>query len=875
MPPTDPDADSILRRWDEVDALFQEALGLPPDQRAAFLEESCGGDLELLGLMQDLLEESEALEGFLDQPTDPGPFRQEHDLLLGSLEGLRLGAFQLEELVGRGGLGVVYRGRRVVGGFEQRVAVKLLLDPRREAVIRRFERERAILASLSHPGIATLLDGGTAPDGRPYLVMEFVDGVPITHYCNEARLGIRERLGLFLRVCEAVAAAHAHLVVHRDLKPSNILVTPSGDPKLLDFGIAKLLAPEDGDEESHRTALTGTGVRALSPAYASPEQVKGEPVAIASDVFQLGTLLYELLTGQRPHSEAGLTPATLIPAICQEDPPRPSNAVQKPPPRGISPTRTRSRLEGDLDTIVMKALRKEPEARYGSVVELAEDIRRHLEGEPVRARAASHWYRLGKFLGRNRLAVALTAFLVLGVSAGVAGLWAHSSRMQVERDRAQLEAQRAEAVTGFLMDLFDDAGESGARDTLTVGRLLALGEERLLDRDDPPSVRIQLLDALQTAYGRVGVTASMQRVQEAHVAAVRDHYGPDHLQTAEALIIQGHRLTGYRHFDRAVQRLEEGVEILRSESAPLGPPGSDPASAEAPDASQLLEWGLRGLARTYRQLERVDEALEVTQEYLALREDSEPDDSAPDELEQDLALLAFVLRGQERYEEAAELYEEAVAYGRRTEDGVRAGTVNNYASLLRAMERYDESEALFREARTLLWPAEGEEPSDGLDTVHANLIDLLSLLGRHDEQLEVAREALELLRTTHRPDHWRVGRAALNVGRAHREAGACHRAEPFFREALQVYTVELGGDHLWTARPRIMLGACLLELERADEAEETLLRAEAVLANSSGAPPALWEDTLATLVRLYEAQGRVEEATRYRTLLAERRGDGA
>ncbi len=874
MSRSDEARDPLLSRWREVDHLFEEALELEPEQRDAFLEDRCSGDPELRRLVDELLEESEGLEGFMGRPSGPGPFAGSEDLLLGGLKGLQLGVFQLEELVGRGGLGVVYRARRVHGGFDQEVAVKLLLDPWGEGVIRRFERERAILASLNHPGIATLMDGGTAPDGRPYLVMEFVDGIPITDYCEEAGLGISERLGLFVRVCDAVASAHAQLVVHRDLKPSNILITPQGDPKLLDFGIATLLDPQRADG-SHATRLTRTGIRALSPAFASPEQVQGDPATIPSDVFQLGALLYQMLTGRRPHAGADASPASLVAAICEEDPPAPSAAIGEEGGAGLTPAKLRARLSGDLDTIILKALRKDPTSRYGSVAQLADDIRRHLDGMPVRARAASKRYRAGRFLARHRTAVALVSTLVVGLVVGIAGLLVHSSRLEVERDRAQAETERAEALAGFLLDLFDDAEESGALDTLSVGHLLARGEERLLGRtEDPPEVRVELLGALQDAYARTGLTGPLQRVQDARIHAVRELYGPNHFRTGEALISYGWQLRDRQQFQRATEVFEEGLSILRAWERRAGGPATELRrewdTAVDPEVVSALHSGLRGLATALRDAGQVDEALAVTREYLALREATAGDDRSPGQIELDLGQLAFALRGQERYEEAADLYEEAIRQGRLEERGVHPGTLNNYGSLLRTLDRSTESEAHFREARALLWPEEGEEPSSNLDTVQMNLVALLRSLGRHEAAREVAQEFLTLLRRTHRWDHWRVGRATYLVGRVHADGEACHLAEPYLRQALEIYDAELGAEHIWTAGPSRVLGLCLLDLGRPGEAEGVLLRTHAILEGAAdGGHRASDAALLEGLVQVYQFLDQSDSERQYRALLQE------
>lgn len=438
----------LLRRWDDVDPLFRAALPLTGAERAALLERRCAGDPELRALVRELLSLAATADPFLAHPPALGPFDRSTDLLPVAMHGTRLGAFELEEVLGWGGLGVVYRARRVAGGFQQQVAVKLLLQPPGRDLSASLEREREILASLDHPAIARILDGGTAPDGRPYLVMELVEGLPVTAHCDEVSAGVRQRLRLFLRICEAVAGAHGRSVVHRDLKPSNILVTRDGDPKLLDFGIARLLKPPPGEAAGRgvgTAGLTHTGMRAFSPAYASPEQVTGEPVSVASDIFQLGTLLYELLTGTHPHQGSGYTPGALMTAICDVEPAPASEAV-RPEGLGQEPrSRVRALVRGDLDTIIQKALRKEPARRYASVEEFADDIRRHLDGLPVLARPASTGYRLQRFVRRHGVAAGLALFALLAAGAWLGAEATRASQSAADRSRSNYEAERNQA----------------------------------------------------------------------------------------------------------------------------------------------------------------------------------------------------------------------------------------------------------------------------------------------------------------------------------------------------------------------------------------------------------------------------------------------
>lgn len=403
--------------WQRSKEVFQAALARASEQRAAFLDDACGGDAELRREVDSLLAAHEAAGGFLSSPI--GLDSDAADEAGGPDAGpQRIGPYQILETIARGGMGTVYRAVRDDDAFRKTVALKLVRGGRHSDLFeRRFRQERQILARLQHPNIATVLDGGTTEDGQPYLVMEYVEGQPITHFCAARGLGTRERLVLFRTVCGAVQYAHQSLVVHRDIKPGNVLVDGQGVVKLLDFGIAKLLA--SGVEAE--LAPTATVLPMLTPEYASPEQVKGQPVTTASDVYSLGVLLYELLAGRRPYEVQGESLEAIVQAVCQTQPKAPSEAATERPgttrPAGTVPAA--SELRGDLDTIVLKALRKEPERRYRTAHELSDDLRRHLEGLPVTARVDTIGYRAGKFVRRHRTAVAaaflVSASLVVGI----------------------------------------------------------------------------------------------------------------------------------------------------------------------------------------------------------------------------------------------------------------------------------------------------------------------------------------------------------------------------------------------------------------------------------------------------------------------------
>jgi len=391
-------------RWKRVRAVLEEALALEPIARTGFVARACAGDGELEREVGELLAE----EGREERLEPPAAERVAGALGATAL-GRTVGGYVLERVLGSGGMGTVYLARREVEGFTQHVALKLVRGGLDSAeTLRRFKTERSVLASLQHEHIARFHDGGTTPDGQPWYAMEYVDGLAIDRWCDERRLGTRARVALFLEVCAAVQHAHGRLVVHRDLKPANILVT-DGHVKLLDFGIAKLL-------EADEAQATLTGQRALTPAYASPEQLRGEPIGVASDVYALGVVLYELLAGARPHASPSAVVARRAPA-------RPSTAVSAPAAatRGAVPERLARELRGDLDTILLKALHEEPSRRYATVEALAEDLRRHLAGRTVLARPDTAGYRLRTFVRRNRLAVGLAAAVLLALVGGLGG----------------------------------------------------------------------------------------------------------------------------------------------------------------------------------------------------------------------------------------------------------------------------------------------------------------------------------------------------------------------------------------------------------------------------------------------------------------------
>jgi eukaryotic-like serine/threonine-protein kinase len=510
-------------RWQQVKGLLQEALEIPTEQRTAFLDTACKDDLSLRQEVESLLlEESEADEAFLQSSVN---------LNLGDMEpesaswvGRRIGSYEIIEEIGEGGMGSVYRAARADEQYQKQVAIKIVkhgFDT--PFALARFRAERQILANLEHPNIARLLDGGTTENGLPYVVMELVEGKPIDEYCNTHRLSVEERLRLFRTVCLAVQYAHQHLVVHRDLKPGNILVTADGTPKLLDFGIAKIL---DTGSFPGGAEATVTFMRMLTPEYASPEQIRGETVTTASDIYSLGVILFLLLTGQHPYKFDSRSADAVVRAICDTEPRKPSTAVRKTAPvavagqlpaerkekisAGESSVKLSKRLRGDLDNIVLLALRKDPQRRYASAEQFGEDIRRHLENLPVIARNDTVGYRIGKFVTRHRTSTVVTAVAAMFL---VAALCVALYEARVARQQAEVaREQRARAEKRFndvrklanslIFEIHDSirdlSGATQARELL-VTRALEYLDSLSHETGDPALQR-----ELAAAYDRIG-----------------------------------------------------------------------------------------------------------------------------------------------------------------------------------------------------------------------------------------------------------------------------------------------------------------------------------------------------------------------------------
>lgn len=549
-----------------VAALLDEALDLPFEERATWQKLLAEREPHLVELVSELLASMPSKTADSGAPEHAGAVLRAVPNGA-SLQGRMFGPWRVLRLLGQGGMGSVWLAERADGLFERQVALKLVHSGLfGDALRERFARERSILAALEHPLIARLLDAGIADDSQPYLAIEYVEGTTLTTHCDALRLPIDARLALMTQVLSAVQHAHRNLVLHRDLKPANILVTPGGQVRLLDFGIAKLLI----DGEVHETELTHMGGRALTPEFASPEQIAGLPLSTASDVYSLGVVLYVLLCGQRPYRLQRDSRSALEEAIVSAQAIKPSQqelSDAAADARGTTPQKLARTLAGDLDTIVLKAIKKDPAERYETADELMRELQRYLAGVPVHARPDSLAYRCAKFVARNRVQVGLGMLLglVILLAAGVS-IWSGQIARQQARV-AQTEAQRARTVERFVLDIFkansdDQLDPLRARQT-TARELLDVGAQRAAESlKDSPEAQHEVLETLADMYSQLGLNVEAAKLREQRIASVRQSYGPHHVKVADALLsfVDDIALTNDRA--RAVPALAEAEQIL-------------------------------------------------------------------------------------------------------------------------------------------------------------------------------------------------------------------------------------------------------------------------------------------------------------------------
>jgi len=833
-------------RWERVQEILADALELESTERGAYLDRVCAEDDELRTEVESLIRASTEADAYFTDLAGRAGITQEASGSRGrpgpemDMEGRRVGAYRLGALLGRGGMGAVYTAERADGQFELTAALKLLpVGAATPESHRRFLEERRILARLEHPNIARLYDGGMTDDGTPYFVMEYVRGMPLTEYCRVRQVGFEERLRLFVNVCDAVSFAHRKLVVHRDLKPNNVLVTGEGQVKLLDFGIARLIEPGEGT-----LTATSLGGRLMTPRYASPEQLKGEPVTTASDVYTLGVILHELLTGVLPYE---IQPdGSWMDAICKQPVPVPSHRIARwakataevtPETRdvvttanamGLSVRALGRRLRGDLDNIVLKALRKETDRRYASVEALTEDIRRHIEGFPVKARPEGFRYVASRFLTRNALAVsaAATVILLLGTVVVLLVRFALTTRAQAEQ--IGLQRDRAEEISHFMRELFEVANPSLPQgETVTARELLDRGAEKIQnDHADEPTLQAEMMTVLGSVYHHLGLNASaIALLRQASTLQERLRtVGPE--DRAETMAELGTALLDNGEIQEAATVLRDARDLRRSVRGPDDP---DVALATFDLARTLhLVGDAAGAEREFREAVRVFRVHQMTHDATYAEA---------------LYLLAEYLQVQRNAAEAEPLYEESLAILQELGGEYDAGIppiLIGMASVAVQQERYDSATALLRRAVAIDEHLYGEV--DGGN--HASLAQSVFSLGRHlaqhgdlmDAEAQL-RRAIRMFQDTSQPRPDLHGAALQALAGLLAERGSTAEALRTYRHASDVLTAAYGPDSLLVGSVQVDCATLLMKLGCHDEAarllESALASYEAVMAPAS------------------------------------------
>ena len=868
-------------RFRRIQALFLEASEIPELNRRSFLEKACGDDRELLAEVLAMLEEDNEGGSLLDGDVA----EVAHQLLSedgGAYTDSQFGPYRLARVVGEGGMGVVYLAEREDLG--SLVAIKVLRDAwlsptRRE----RFESEQRMLARLNHPSIARLYDADTLQDGTPWFVMEYVDGVPITDYCRDQKCSIEERLRLFRSVCDAVQYAHEHAVIHRDLKPSNILVKSGGEIRLLDFGIAKQLESLDQPVDQTRTEL-----RLMTPAYAAPEQIRGEQVGIFTDVYALGVILYELLAGRLPFDLSTRTPGEAERMILEQEPGRPSATARDLTTSSWS----------DLDVLCLTAIHKDTQRRYRSVDALIRDVDHYLKGEPLDARPDSVRYRAGKFVARNRRAVLAAA---LGLTAVIALVVFFTVRLAIARNTAQATAVRLQRVQQFMLNLFEGGDKSAApAEGLKVATIIDRGFKEAQTLKQEPEVQAELYSTLGGIYQKLGNLPQADSLLNSALSQRKSLFGPEHPEVARSLVALGLLRVDQARLDEAERLIREGLEKTKRAR-----PRNIDAIAKATTAlGKVLE--ARGA---------YDKAIPMLEEAVNLQSGSSATPelaSAVKELADaqfyaghydicdglnhralgmhrqifgdrhplvadDLINLGAVQFERAHYVEAEQFYRQALDINQAWYGKDHPETASTLSMLGRALvfqKRYDEAVNLVEQALAIQERVYGP--------VHPRVANVLNELGtvalqrdRFDEAENRFRRMQEIYKTAYGERHYLYALASANLASVYLARKDFARAERMFREVVQLYTQALSADHLYTGIGQIKLGRALAGEKRYAEAEEHLQAGYKILLKQTS-PSASWlQSARKELVTIYEALNQPEKAAQFREELTKTKIPGS
>jgi serine/threonine-protein kinase len=827
-------------RWEQIQTLFHEAAERPAPEQLAFLQSACGDDPSLLAEVLALLEEDSRGASLLDRGVAHAAYQMVGDAVHASIRTKQFGPYRIKEILGEGGMGVVYLAER--DDLGNLVAIKVLRDAwlspaRRE----RFSIEQRILAQLNHHGIARLYDANTLEDGTPWFVMEYVDGVPLTDYCSENNSSIDERLRLLRLVCEAAQYAHQHALIHRDLKPSNILVKRDGSVRLLDFGIAKQIEELDVPVNQTRTAL-----RLMTPAYAAPEQIRGERTGVQTDVYALGVILYELLAGRLPFDLSHMTDAEAAVAITMQEPAKPSIAAQDTAENTNEQTHLPAATKAawsDLDVLCLTAMHKDPARRYQSVEAFIRDVDHYLKGEPLEAQPDSLRYTLGKFANRHWQAVS-AAVAVLAIVVGLVIFY--TVRLTTARNVALAEAARTQRIERFMTNLFQGGDPSaGPADDLRVVTLLDRGVQEARSLDTEPAVQAEMYETLGGIYQKLGRFDQADSLLEPSLAKRKSLFGSDSPETAKSILALGSLRDAQAKYDEAEKLIRQALDINTRRL-----PRNDPAIAKAQLAlGRLLEDRgaytqsiaiLEQTAQRYSTPGSSPADLADTLHELANANYYAGHYEVSDALNQRVLAMYKEIYG-DRHPRVADIlinlgavrydlghYSEAERYDRQALDIVQAwygkdnaDTAADLTILARALvfeNRFDEATGLLQQSLEIKERKFGKVHPSVASTLN-ELGNVASKEGKYDDAEGYFTRMADIYRQIYPDGHYLVGIAISNLASVYTAREQWSRAEPLYREAIRIYSEKQGPTHVNVGIARIKLGRTLLRQQRYAEAE--------------------------------------------------------
>jgi serine/threonine protein kinase/tetratricopeptide (TPR) repeat protein len=851
-------------QWNKAKEIFNSILERDETERTACLAEACGDDEELRQEIETLLASYTKAEGFFDNFAIANAFKLSEDDRNQTLLGSRISQYILIKEIGQGGMGAVFLATRADEEFKKYVAIKLIKRGMDTAdILRRFRNERQILASLNHPNIAKLLDGGTTENGLPFFAMEYIEGQPLTDYCDSHKLSIVERLKLFREICSAVQHAHQNLIVHRDLKPSNIIITPDGTPKLLDFGIAKFLNPAFSPQTF---APTATMMRMMTRDYASPEQVRGEPITTASDIYSLGVLLYKLLTGHHPYQFKTPLPREIERVVCESIPEKPSTIIARTEtidtadgaiititPESVSQTRDehpdklKRALCGDLDNIILMAMRKEPQRRYASVAEFSEDIRRHLEGLPVIATKDTFTYRASKFIKRNKVVVAAAVFVTLALLSGIVATTWQARLATRERDKARVEQAKAERIKTFLQDMLGAADPTHQeKDVRVIDVLKEAAERARTELAEQPEIQADILLTIGGTYSNLNRTAEAEK----------------YLREAMDVSL---KTSGLKHPTTQASMARLAFELVNTnpiESEPLARNAIASGRELYPQGHVELAVALYALGLTLSNRGELKEAEQSLQEVLEMsRKLADPNNGS---VVGCLSALALVKANSGDIDQAKSFYRQAIDAGRKIPYRERlylAQALLRFGLFLIETREYTDAENILRESETVYREQLGEL-TVSIGYVASNLGYLY--LNQEDYKKAEAeyRRAREILAKFVPKENydWLVANASL--GLVLLRQGKPIEAEPLLRECWEIRKKVSPGQWL-TLNNESLVGECLIEQKKYSEAGPLLRHSYEGLNALIGDKHRRTIEALQRLVKLYQKTNQAELVAQY------------